>query len=81
MSNTPHTLGEEFPGQLDAIHALKAADPRFARVLEEYDEVNDKIHRAETKIEPVSQEEEIRLHKQRLALKDRIAAALSSAKV
>lgn len=78
MSNTPHTLGEEFPGQLDAIHALKAADPRFARVLEEYDEVNDKIHRAETKIEPVSQEEENNLRKQRLALKDKIAAALTA---
>jgi uncharacterized protein YdcH (DUF465 family) len=42
MSNTPHTLGEEFPGQLVAIHALKAADPRFARILEEYDSVNDR---------------------------------------
>ncbi|CAI2933737.1 protein of unknown function [Aminobacter niigataensis] len=26
MSNTPHTLGEEFPGKLDTIHALKAQD-------------------------------------------------------
>lgn len=78
MSNTPHTLGEEFPGKLEAIHALKAKDADFARVLEEYDEVNDQIHRAETKIEPVSQEHEASLRKRRLALKDTIAAAIAA---
>lgn len=79
MSNTPHTLGEEFPGQIDAIHALKAKDARFARILEEYDTVNDRIHLAETKITPLSQEEETLLRKQRLAIKDTIAEALASA--
>ena len=78
MSNTPHTLGEEFPGQLDAIHALKAKDARFARVLEEYDEVNDQIHRAETRIEPVSEDAEAALRKRRLVLKDAIASALAA---
>ena len=77
MSNTPHTLGEEFPGQLEAIHALKAKSAEFARILEEYDEVNDQIHRAETRIEPVSEDAEVMLRRQRLALKDRIAEALS----
>lgn len=78
MSNTPHTLGEEFPGQLDAIHAIKARDPEFARVLEEYDEVNDRIHRAETRIDPISDDAEAELRRRRLALKDRIAAALTA---
>lgn len=78
MSNTPHTLGEEFPGKLDAIHALKVADPRFAKVLEDYDEVNDQIHRAETKIEPTSQENETALRKRRLLLKDEIEKAIST---
>jgi len=78
MSNTPHTLGEEFPGQLDAIHAIKARDPEFARVLEEYDEVNDRIHRAETRIDPISDDAEAELRRRRLALKDRIVAALSA---
>lgn len=77
MSNTPHTLGEEFPGQLDAIHALKAGDTRFARILEEYDEVNDQIHRAESRIEVITAEAESLLRKRRLALKDAIAAALA----
>lgn len=79
MSNTPHTLGEEFPGQLEQIHARKAADPAFARLLREYDEVNDQIHRAETKVAPVPQEHETGLRKQRLAIKDRIAEALRGA--
>lgn len=79
MSNTPHTLGEEFPGQVEAIHVLKASDPEFARVLEQYDEVNDRIHRAETRIDPVSEDVEHGLRKQRLALKDEIAAALARA--
>lgn len=79
MSNTPHTLGEEFPGQLERIHALKAADPHFAKVLEEYDEVNDQIHRAETKIEPTSQDNETELRKRRLTLKDEIEKALNQA--
>ena len=77
MSNTPHTLGEEFPGQLDAIHALKAGDSEFARILEEYDAVNDRIHRAETRIEPIGEDVEQSLRKRRLALKDQIAAALT----
>lgn len=79
MSNTPHTLGEEFTGQIDKIHALKAADPAFAGLLLEYDEVNDKIHLAETNVSPVGQDHETTLRKQRLAIKDRIAEALQGA--
>lgn len=79
MSNTPHTLGEEFPGQMEQIHALKISDPAFAGLLREYDEVNDKIHLAEMNLAPVSQDHETTLRKQRLAIKDRIAEALRSA--
>lgn len=79
MSNTPHTLGEEFPGQMDNIHALKAADPAFAGLLLEYDEVNDRIHLAETNVSPIGQDHETTLRKQRLAIKDHIAKALQSA--
>ena len=79
MSNTPHTLSEEFPGQMDKIHALKVSDSRFAQLLVDYDEVNDQIHTAETNIQPVSQDHETALRKRRLALKDQIAEALSQA--
>ncbi len=46
MSNTPTRLATN--SRIDAIHALKANSSEFALVLTEYDEVNDKIHRAET---------------------------------
>jgi uncharacterized protein YdcH (DUF465 family) len=77
MSNTPHTLSEEFPGQMEAIHNLKISDTRFGRLLQEYDEVNDQIHRAETKIAPIEQLAESELRKRRLQIKDSIAHALS----
>jgi len=80
MSNTPHTLGEEFPGQLEAIHALKVSDTRFAKVLEEYDDVNDQIHRSETRVDMLSEEAESALRRRRLSLKDTIAQALAAAK-
>ena len=79
MSNTPHTLGEEFPGQMDRIHALKVSDPHFAQLLVEYDQVNDEIHLAETEVRPTSHDHETESRKRRLALKDRIASALAQA--
>ncbi|MFE3836347.1 YdcH family protein [Pseudogemmobacter sonorensis] len=72
MSNTPHTLQEEFPGEADAITALKTSNARFAKLLEEYDEVNDKVHRAESRIDAVSNEHEEGLRRQRSRLKDQI---------
>jgi hypothetical protein len=77
MSNTPHILGEKFPGQLDRIHVLKASDIQFAKLLLEYDRVNDEIHVAETNLSPVTQEHETKLRKRRLTLKDKIAQALA----
>jgi uncharacterized protein YdcH (DUF465 family) len=79
MSNTPHTLAEEFPGQADAIHRLKVSNPVFARLLAQYDEVNDRIHLAETNVDPVDQLAEVALRKTRLQLKDAIGEALASA--
>lgn len=77
MSNTPHTLAEEFLGQADEIHRLKVSDAAFARLLEEYDDVNDQIHLAETNVKPVDHLHEVELRKRRLRIKDAIAAALS----
>ncbi len=76
MSNTPHTLAEEFPGHTEAIHKRKVSDPDFARLLEEYDDVNDQIHLAETNVKPVDHLYEVELRKRRLRIKDAIAAAL-----
>jgi len=77
MSSTPHTLAEEFPGQMDVIHQRKISDPRFAQLLKDYDDVNDQVHRAETRIEPTEQLAENDLRKRRLQIKDSIAQALA----
>jgi uncharacterized protein YdcH (DUF465 family) len=77
MSNTPHTLADEFPGAGEAISKLKVADPDFARLLARYDEVNDQVHLAETNIAPVDQLTETELRKERLRIKDAISQALS----
>lgn len=41
---------DEFHGQMDNIHQLKTSDAHFARLLREYNEVNDQLHRAETNV-------------------------------
>ena len=79
MSNTPHTLNAEFPAEMDAIHALKAKDTAFAKLLADYDHVNDLIHRAETRLDVIAEEAETALRKKRLAIKDAISAALKKA--
>lgn len=79
MKNTPHELAEEFPDKTDAIHALKESDAHFARLAEEYHEVNREIHRLETRIEAASEGREEDLRKKRLRLKDEIAAMLANA--
>lgn len=76
MSNTPHTLHDEFPAEAQKMSALKASDAHFARLLTEYDSVNDKVHRAETRLDLLSEAEEETLRKTRARLKDQIAAAL-----
>lgn len=79
MSNTPHEIHEDFPGQAEAIHALKELDAHFARLMEEYHEVNRAVHRAETNVEPMEQLAETTLRKKRGALKDELARMLNQA--
>lgn len=72
MSNTPHDLYEDFPDKAEAIHALKATDAHFARMVEEYHEINRAVHRAETRVEVISTEHETELRQKRMKLKDQI---------
>ena len=76
MSNTPHTLHDEFPADAARISALKASDSHFAKLLLDYDAVNDKVHRSESRIDLLTEAEEETLRKQRARLKDQIASAL-----
>lgn len=77
MSHTPHELAEEFPADIEKIHALKETDEHFAKLADTYHEVNRAVHRAETNIEPMDQLAEVELRKQRNLLKDQIAAYLA----
>ncbi|MDO5646681.1 YdcH family protein [Paracoccus sp. (in: a-proteobacteria)] len=70
---TPHAIHEEFPNDADRIHNLKISNAHFARLLQEYDEVNDQVHNAEALIHPISEDAEKQLRRQRAHLKDEIA--------
>lgn len=72
MSNTPHELHDEFPEKADKIHELKVGNPHFAKLYDEYHEVNRAVHRAETKVEPMENLAESELRKKRGALKDEL---------
>ncbi|SHE50195.1 hypothetical protein SAMN05444279_103107 [Ruegeria intermedia] len=79
MSHTPHELAEEFPDKVELMSQLKQSDAHFARLADEYHEVNRAVHRAETNIEPMEELAETELRKKRAALKDEIWAILSKA--
>jgi hypothetical protein len=74
--STPHELHEEFPAKAGRIHHLKETDAHFRRLADAYHETNRAVHRAETRAEPVSEDEEHRLRKERARLKDEIARLL-----
>lgn len=76
----PHAIHEEFPNDAEAIHALKVSDPHFARLLAEYDSVNDEVENAAARTVPTDSLHETELRKRRAALKDDIARLLAAAK-
>ena len=77
MSHVPHELAEEFPESVDKIHDLKMGNAHFAKLADAYHQLNREIHRHETGVEPVSQTYETELRKNRMRLKDDIAAMLA----
>lgn len=78
MAHTPHELHEEFPEFADRITALKASDPHFARLYDEYHDVNRAVHRAETNVEPTDQFREEEMRKDRARLKDELYKLLTT---
>ena len=78
MSNTPHELAADFPEHKDKIHSLREGDPHFARLMEEYHDINRAVHRAETDVEPTTDDHLQDMRKQRMALKDTLYGYLSA---
>lgn len=76
MSHTPHELNEEFPQQAEQMTALKLSDTHFAKMSDDYHTLNRAIHRAETDVEPTSDDNMQKMRRERLALKDQIAVYL-----
>nr|CAD6416034.1 hypothetical protein REQ54_01518 [Rhizobium sp. Q54] len=76
MANTPHEIHDEFPEYAGKMHALKVSDEHFAKLLEDYRDVNRAVHRAETKVEPVGDAYMEDMRKRRMVLKDEIYGML-----
>ncbi len=79
MSHVPHELAEEFPDLVTRMHALKSENAHFAKLYDEYHELNRAVHRAETNVEPVEEMTEVAMRKQRMALKDEIYKMIQAA--
>ena len=77
MSNAPNDLLEDFPDKRDRIHQLKTSDNRFARLYDEYNELNRTIHRIETRVEPTTEDVEEDLKRRRVRIKDEILVILT----
>jgi uncharacterized protein len=76
MTHVPHELHEEFPEAGEALHRLKLENAHFAKLADEYHQVNREIHRIEADVEPASDQRAEDLRKRRLALKDEVAKIL-----
>lgn len=79
MLNEKHDLIHEFPEHRETIHNLKISDNHFARLFDEYHEIDHEIHRIETDIETTSDEYLEEKKKQRLHLKDELFKIIKNA--
>lgn len=78
MSHTPHELAEEFPEYAEKMSELKQSDAHFAKLADEYHEINRAVHRAETDVEPTDDLNMAAMRKQRMVLKDQIWGLISA---
>ena len=74
-----HSLVKEFPEHKAVIHDLKLNDGHFARLFDDYHEVEKEVHRLESEDSPVADDYIEGLKKKRLALKDELFAMLQNA--
>lgn len=79
MLGEHHRLAEEFPEYKERIHELKTHDAHFAKLYEQYHEVDDEVYRIEEEIETPSDDYTEELKKKRLHLKDELVRMLQQA--
>ena len=79
MSHVPNDLAELFPDDATALHALKTGgDMRFPTLADRYHDLNRAIHRAESDIEPTSDDHLEEMKKARLAILDEIGIIIAA---
>ena len=76
-----HDLNHEFPEYREQIHALKMSNGHFARLFDEYHDVNPNVVRVEVQAEIATDFELEELKKRRLKLKDELHGMLKSSPV
>ena len=72
MLSEKHDLVHELPEHRDTIHKLKLTNNHFARLFDEYHEVDHEVHRIETGVENTSDDYLDERKKARLHLKDEL---------
>jgi hypothetical protein len=78
MSHTPHELAADFPEHAEKISALRQSNAHFARLSDEYHALNREVHRAETDVEPTSDDHLSEMRKKRMVLKDELYGLLTA---
>lgn len=78
--HTPHELTTIFKRDREILTQLKGSDAHFARLAQEYHEVNREVHRIEAETEAASDERHETLKKQRLSLLDQITVIVGKAR-
>jgi len=79
MLTEKHDLLHEFPEHREIIHNLKMSNSHFARMFDEYHEVDHEVHRIETGIENTSDDYLEERKKLRLHLKDELYRMIQEA--
>ncbi|MBJ3764493.1 YdcH family protein [Maribius pontilimi] len=77
MPHTPHELARDLPSNVVQLKSLRNSNRHFLRLCEAYQEVNRAIRRAETHVEPTSDEHLSEMRRRRVRLQDDIARWLS----
>ena len=72
-----HDLIHEFPEHKERIHQLKVEDSHFAKLFEEYHDVDHEVRRIEMEVEARSDEYLEDKKKQRLLLKDQLHSIIT----
>ena len=74
-----HDLLHEFPEHRERIHLLKTSNAHFARLFEEYHEVDHAVRRMDDNTEPACDERMEEAKRRRLHLKDELYGMIRAA--